>query len=633
MQNYALSLTIFNNNKIMEINIQNHPFFGVSKKLTFFILALLMIVCNETIAQVAILEKSYDISRKAKNGYLGGIETNKEKETIDMIYILPSLTKRKIKYEIYTYDKDLNLINTVKEEEFIEKARSRWSWFNFKGDTFVTNSLSAGSDMMGKLVFRKKQTKGTWIWLTGTYYRNIKQLEKVKPKTDDGLKYIYTSAYEIERDSSVLVIAGKPEKKTHNEMQNFEVLSCDNEVNINVVDKINFQYPQKIVFSSPLQDELESVKNDDSPRDWIVVFAPSGLYKKDADPKPTNYTFIRISTKGKIVEKFNFDSPSNGWRILGAYEKSNSVFIYGSAITKNPTKDYTNDVFKNLQMVATTSASAQEKEEANNTGNGILGGVSAIASIGSFDMGMTQDAVDLPLDELKYTNIQIGKITNGKFEFLSSPNIEEFEAKQAKPIGQKKFIPFDGKKFEINGIGFASSGDVFINGQDFSNSKKGRIYKGVYMFQFDSKGDLKRNYGVKLDQSSKAGFFNNSPLTSDMYMAGNTIIETADSKYLFWLIKDVKTIRQESQTTKITLTSNTVTTTWTPLYQYEYGNIQISDGKLSDFKGFGESERREYYLIPNTGSYQLNNYLFFFSETISGSKILLSRVDLSKVKL
>lgn len=617
----------------MEINIQNHSFFRISKKLTFFILALLMIVCNETIAQVAILEKSYDISRKAKNGYLGGIETNQEKETIDMIYILPSLTKRKIKYEIYTYDKDLNLINTVKEEEFIEKARSRWSWFNFKGDTFVTNSLSAGSDMMGKLVFRKKQTKGTWIWLTGTYYRNIKQLEKVKPKTDDGLKYIYTSAYEIERDSSVLVIAGKPEKKTHNEMQNFEVLSCDNEVNINVVDKINFQYPQKIVFSAPLQDELENVKNDDSPRDWIVVFAPSGLYKKDADPKPTNYTFIRISTKGKIVEKFNFDSPSNGWRILGAYEKSNSVFIYGSAITKNPTKDYTNDVFKNLQMVATTSASAQEKEEANNTGNGILGGVSAIASIGSFDMGMTQDAVDLPLDELKYTNIQIGKITNGKFEFLSSPNIEEFEAKQAKPIGQKKFIPFDGKKFEINGIGFASSGDVFINGQDFSNSKKGRIYKGVYMFQFDSKGDLKRNYGVKLDQSSKAGFFNNSPLTSDMYMAGNTIIETADSKYLFWLIKDVKTIRQESQTTKITLTSNTVTTTWTPLYQYEYGNIQISDGKLSDFKGFGESERREYYLIPNTGSYQVNNYLFFFSETISGSKILLSRVDLSKVKL
>jgi len=616
----------------MKSNIAKQPGKSVIKKVAFIAISVLMFCSNETVAQTAVLEKSYDISRKAKNGYLGGIDINKEKETLDMVYILSSTTKRKIKYEIYTYDKNLNLINTVKEEEFIEKARSRWSWFNFKGDTFVTNSLSAGTDMMGKLVFRKKQTKGTWIWLTGTYYRNIKQLEKVKPKTESGLKYSYTSAYEIERDSSILVIAGKPEKKTHNEMLNFDIINCDNEVNINVVDKVNFQYPQKIIFSAPLQDENENISNDDSPRDWVVVFAPSGLYKKEADPKPTNYTYIRISTQGKVIEKFNFDSPSNGWRILGAYEKNNAVFVYGSAITKNPTKEYTNDIYKNLNMVATTSASAEEKAEANNVGQGILGGVSAIAAIGSgsIDMGQTQDLIDLPLDELKYTNMQIGKITNGKFEFITSPGIEEFEAKQAKPIGQKKFIPFDGKKFVINGIAFTASGDVFINGQDFTNSKKGRIYKGIYMFQFDSKGDLKRNYGVKLDQSSKAGFFNNSPLTSDMYKSNSTVIESSDSKYLFWLIKNVKSIREETQTSMISFSTNMKTTTWTPLYQYEYGNIKISDGELSDFKGFGESEKREFYLIPNTGSYQINDYLFFFSETISGNKILLTRIDLSK---
>ena len=67
-------------------------------------------------AQVPILEKSFDVSRKAKNGYLAHIETNAEKGTIDMIYVLSSTTRHKIKYEIYTYDKDLNLINTVQEE-------------------------------------------------------------------------------------------------------------------------------------------------------------------------------------------------------------------------------------------------------------------------------------------------------------------------------------------------------------------------------------------------------------------------------------------------------------------------------------------------------------------------------------
>ncbi len=602
----------------------------LNKNAIFFILTIFMLGTIQASAQVPILEKSYDVSRKAKNGYLAHIETHAEKGTIDMIFILSSTTNHKIKYEIYTYDKDLNLVNTVQEEEFVDKVKSRWNWFNFKGESFVTNSLTASSDLAGKLVFRKKQTTGTWVWLTGTYYRHIRQLEKVKPKTEDNMKYFFTSAYEIERDSSVLVIAGKPEKKTHNEMMNFDVMSCDNEVNINTVDKIDFPYPQKIVFSAPLQDEQASVSNDDFPRDWVVVFAPSGLYNKDSDPKPTNYTYIRISTKGKVLEKFSFDSPSNGWRVLGAFEKDNSVFLYGSAITKNPSKDYSNDVFKNLQMVATTSASALEKEEENNSGSGILGGISAISSMGSKDNGKSQDEVDIPLDELKYTNIQIGKITNSKFEFLSSPDIEEFEKKQAKPVDQKKFITFDGKKFEINGINISSSGDIFVSGQDFTNSKKGRIYKGVYMFQFEPNGNLKKNYGVKLDQSKKSSFFNKSPLTSDMYIAHNSVRESIDKKSLYWLIKDVKSIREESNSSFVSLSTVRVKTTWTPLYQYEYGNINIANGELSEFKGFGDSEKKEFYLFQNTGSYQMDNYLYFFSETLNGNKILLSRMDLSK---
>ena len=611
-------------------NLQNRKGNWLSKHAILFILSIVMLGAIRASAQVPILEKSFDVSRKAKNGYLAHIETNAEKGTIDMIYVLSSTTRHKIKYEIYTYDKDLNLINTVQEEELVEKVKSRWKWFNFKGESFVTNSLTASSDLAGKLVFRKKQTTGSWVWLTGTYYRHIKQLEKVKPKTEDNMKYFFTSAYEIERDSSVLVIAGKPEKKTHNETMNFDIMSCDNEVNISTVDKIDFPYPQKIVFSAPLQDDQANGSNEDLPRDWVVVFAPSGLYNKDSDPKPTNYTYIRISTKGKVLEKFSFDSPSNGWRALGAYEKDNSVFLYGSAITKNPTKDYANEVFKNLQMVATTSASALEKEEENNSGSGILGGISAISSMGSKDNGRTQDEVDVPLDDLKYTNIQIGKITKSKFEFISSPDIEEFEKKQAKPAGQKKFITFDGKKFEINGINFSSSGDIFISGQDFTNSKKGRIYKGVYMFQFEANGNLKRNYGVKLDQSKKSSFFNKSPLTSDMYIAHNSVRESSDKKSLYWLIKDVKSIREESNSSFVSLSTVRVKTTWTPLYQYEYGNINIENGELSEFKGFGDSEKKEFYLFQNTGSYPLDHYLYFFSETLNGNKILLSRMDLAK---
>jgi hypothetical protein len=582
---------------------------------------------NSSMGQVPILEKPYEVSNKAKRGYLGGIEMNKEKETIDMVYILPSLIARKVKYEIYTYDKDLNLLNTVREEEWLDKVKTKWKWFNYKGDNFVYNSLTASIDLTGGVVFRKKATYGTYIWATGSYYRHIKQLEKIKPKTENDLKYKYKAAYEIEADSSVLVIAGKPEKKTYNDYKNFEVMSCDNQVNITTVDKIDFQYCQTVVFAAPLQDEMiDELSNDDSPRDWIVVFAPMGMIKKEADPKPTNYTYVRLSPKGKIIEKFNFTSPSNGWRIQGAYEKEGSVFLYGSAITKNPEDNYFDKLYGGKPMVASTSASAEEKAEANATGGpGAAGAVSAFASMGAQDYGQTQDAVDVALDELKYTNFQIGKVTNGKFDFISSPNIDEFETKQAKPADQKKFVKFDGKKFVISGISFASSGDIFISGQDFTNKDNKRIYKGIYMFQFAPTGELKKNYGVFVDQKKKSGFFNKSPLTSDMIIANNYIHESADGKSLYWLLKNAKSIRKES-----TSTWGSTTTTWTPLYGFDYGSINIGNGELSEFKTFGEDEKRSFYLFNNTNSYKMANYLYFFSEDLNGGKILLTRMDIAK---
>jgi hypothetical protein len=229
------------------------------------------------------------------------------------------------------------------------------------------------------------------------------------------------------------------------------------------------------------------------------------------------------------------------------------------------------------------------------------------------------------LDELKYTNFQIGKVTDGKFDFISSPNIDEFEAKQAKPADQKKFVKFDGKKFVISGISFASSGDIFISGQDFTNKDNKRIYKGIYMFQFAPSGELKRNYGVFVDQKKKSGFFNKSPLTSDMIIANNYIHESADGKSLYWLLKNAKSIRKESHSSW-----GSTTTTWTPLYGFDYGSINIASGELSEFKTFGEDEKRSFYLFNNTNSYKLANYLFFFSEDLNGGKILLTRMDIAK---
>ena len=594
------------------------------------IVCAMVLISTLAHAQLPILEKSYDISRKAKNGYLGGVVVDAEKETFDMVFVLRSSTKKMVKREVYTYDKELNLVNTVKDEQPQEVMKKKYKWFNFKGDSYISHSLSASANLTGKLVFRKKEITWKYLWLTGSYNKSIKQLEKVKPKNEaSGEQYIFRGgAYEVKPDSTVLVIAGRQEKKNDlaGSMMHYDILSCDNEVNIKTVGKIEFQYPNIPIFSAALEDDNAELDNDDYPRDWVMVFAPqqgAGISKDIADPKQNNFTYVRLNTQGEVVEKFSFASPSNGWRVLGAYDHDGSVFLYGSANNKNEDK-YINQIYKTV-MVPTTSADDDEKEESN--AGGFKAGLAMLS--GSADFGITQSKIDGILDELKYTNFQIGKISNGKFDFLSNPTIEEFEKLQAKPEGQKKFAEFDGKSFVINGISFSKSGDVFVNGQDFKKIKKGRSYKGVYMFQFDPSGTLKRNYGVFLDQSKTSGFFNSSPLTSDMIPSRSFIQESGDGKSLYWMMRMAKSIHKESNTT-FGFSSNTTTTTWSPLYNMEYGSINISDGKLSDFKFLGEDEKKKFYLFPNVTDTRMGNYSLFFSETEKGDKVLISRVDLTK---
>ncbi len=604
-----------------------------NKKFLPGIVALIVLCSTQVYAQLPVLEKSYDISRKAKNGFLGGIEVDQAKGTFDMIYVLRS-SDRKIKREIYTFDKELNLINTVKDEEEIEKMRTKYKWFNFKGDTRVTHSLTASANLTQKLVFRKKEITWKYLWLTGSYHKSVKQLEKVKPKSDNSESYVFRGgAYEVKSDSIVLIVAGKQEKKNDlaGSMMHYQILSCDNDVNIKTLGTIDFPYANAPIYSAPLEDDNSEMDNDDSPRDWILVFAPqggSGLGDV-SDPKTTNYTYVRLNTRGEVLERFNFESPTNGWRVLGAYEHEGSVFMYGSANNKDAGSKYINQIYKTT-MVPTTSADDQEQEESSSGSSGfgaIKSGISIIG--GSADLGITQSKIDAVLDELKYTNFQIGKISNGKFDFLSSPSVDEFDQKKEKPAGQKKFVEFDGKSFVINGISFSHSGDIFVNGQDFKKAKGRRSYKGVYMFQFSNTGELKRNYGVFLDQSKTSGFFSSSPLTSDNIASKSFMQESADGKNLYWMMRMAKSIHKESHTT-FGGTYNTTTTTWSPLYSIEYGSIDIVNNQLSDFNTLGESEKKKFYLYPNVNGTTISNYSLFFSETEKGDKILISRVDLSK---
>jgi hypothetical protein len=593
-------------------------------------------------AQLEVHEQVHEISRKSMRGYLGGVETNEEKMTFDMIYVLPS-SARKVKLETYTFDEQLKLINTKKEEEDIEKVRTRYKWFNFKGEEFTKNLLTASITMGGKLVFRRKEVTYRYSWWFGRYNKTVKTLDKVKPTGDAGEKYIFRGgAYEVDLDETVLVFAGVQEKKNDiiGSSMNYDLIRCDKDVNITVLSKVKFDYPYQPIFAEPILDDV-NVLNDDMPRDWVVVFAPMGgptVKGANLNPKTNEYVYFRISPQGEIKERIAIIAPSNGWRVLQAYEKDGAVFLYGPTLTKDISNKYIDQLYK-TGLVATTSADAEEKTESNSS-SGAFGGLKSLANTfaGNQDMGTTQEAIDVMLDELKFTGFSIGKIKAGKLVFLKDTPIAEFNSKSVTPAGQKKALEFDGKRFQTYSINVVSSGDIIINGQDFkvgksiigsSGSDGARLYKGVYMFQFDQQGNLKHNYGIQLDQKERAGFFNKSPLTSDMFAAESSIYESPDKSKAYWFLHTCRAIEDVTDVDK-GFWSTTVTKSWSPLYTFQYGTIDLEKGTAGEFKILGDTEKKNYYLLPSNYVIELGKYLIVFSETEKGSRILQSRVDLSK---
>jgi len=572
-----------------------------------------------------MLEKDYEISRKAKKGYLGNVE-EKDKGNFDMIYILPS-SKRKIKTEIYHYDKDANQLGVDKDEIEIEKARTKWSWFNYKGDYFLANNISVSANFTGDFVLRKKRITATYNWWTGQYVRKVKLLEKVKPKNETGKKYkFYGGSYEVERDSTILAMAVNASDPKDKMYGSYDLLKSDNDLNVQVLEKIEFPYSMTCVYSQPLKDDLsESIENDDKPRDWILIYAPTDIIRKNTAPDPHAFEYLRITPEGKIVERVKFMAPTVGWRIIDAYEKENSVLVYGMGSGKE--SKYINEIFK-TGCVATTSNDAADQEQANTSTAGSFGGFAKLGGTlsGKDEIGITQEKIDEGLDQLKYNSFVFCRLRDGKAGSKIT-EIDEVNEKSTCPPDMKKPLKFDGNMFTVRNVDFLSDKSIVLSIQDFKKTKAGNIYKGMYLLHFTENGELIKNYTVTIDQKNKKGFFNHSPLSADMIPTMSSVYENADKTKLNWVMHIVKAIEKESNSSTDYFSGTmTTVTTYSPLYSIEYGSIDLKAQKASDFKTLGEDENRKYYLYPSHNVLSTRDYLYFFSETTRGDRMLISRL-------
>ena len=601
-----------------------------------------------------VLEKDYEISRKAKKGYLGGVEA-KENGGFEMVYFLPS-SRRKVKVEAYTFDKDANLTNTMKDEWDVEKVKKKWKFFNFKGDEYTTTAASVSTNLTGKMMFKKREIKAKYNWLAGDYVKRVKLLDRQKLTSENGEEYLFSGAYEVERDSTIYALAYPYTKGAA--MQSLDLVKISNTGESRKIASVATPSPVKPIFSKPLLDEnSRDVSNDDFPRDWIVVLAPTKIYGKGSAGNPNQLTYLRISPEGNVKEQFNFTAPSAGYRILNAYAKGNEVILYGMGIKKEG--KYADEILG--ATVSPSSMDDNEQAAAKSTG-GMLGGLGKMANMvsGKDDMAPSQQSLDNALDEKKYDDFIIAKISGQQLSVIRATPMAELNSKAVAGPDMKKALEFDGKKFVTNNFQILKDGSMMLSVQDYKPEGKGiglpggkmlgalagvstsrsgdsydRIYKGMYLLHFSPEGSLVRNYTVQLDQKNKRGFFNNSPMTADNFPAIGYLIESKDGKSVNWVMEIVKAIDVDTDVSTFSNffsgTSTTTTTkSYSPFYSIEYGKLDLATGKSSEFRTLGDLEKKKYYLYPKHNRLQIGDYTYFFSETPNGDRLLVSRMDVKQ---
>jgi hypothetical protein len=593
-----------------------------------FLLALIALARLAQAQDVPILEKGHDIGRKAKRGYLGQVTTNPQNQTFAMHFVLPS-SARKLVVETYTFDKDLNLLNTEREEDELERIRLKYRWVRFRGEKFTTTLLSASANLAQRLVFRKKAVTFSWSWWWGGYNKTVKLLEKVKPTdSEKGEKYLFFGGYyENYADSSLLVLGGVQPAKNSMGARSYDVLHADNRVNITNLNTLAFDHPMWPVFSAPLRDEAAGSDDEAAfnENDWVLVFAPTNLGGKDAAPSTTDYEYLRLSAQGQVKERLKFKSPTNGWRVGMAFAADGVVTLVGAAINEKPEKKYFNNLYP-MGTIPRTTDSEEDREAGKKTsGLGALGGAfGGIAQMGGGNHNQTAEQLEDMLDDLKYSNFQVARVEGGQVKFITAPNIDEFAQKQAKPADQKKFVEFDGKKFDTYGTFGRSSGEFWVTGQDFKKDKSGRnqgqrLYRGAYIFHFGANGQLLRNYGVEIDQKKAGGLFNGGGPMPDQYPTRTSLERSHDGQREYAFMQVLRKFDPEDGRLD-------------PLYTIQYGAVDLQAQAMSEFKVLGEDANRNFYLFRGNQpkKLRLGVYQIFLSENLSGSKIMLSRFDLTK---
>lgn len=509
--------------------------------------------------QLSVVEKTYEITGKAKRGTLVDVKYDQASGQYALYYVVKSSPKAII-LQIYKFDKDFNFIEIKEEEVEIAQLNQKkilnpfdFSWVNYRGETYIVEGNTVEGNLVGTLVLKKKRISYIYNWFTLDYNVKVDILEKVKPKNDEGSKFYYFTHFEDDNSGDLYVLCGARDGKKgsdpfkyHREMH---VLKFNKDLDILKDVTIPFEnyngYMYAKAVTKTAEDNVSGIVSK-----LIFVFAPYDFGKTYKDPDNCNYRYVSLDSDLKILDNLPVKSNASYWNIDYILATDEAVYVFGPA------------------------AAGKDKHA-----NLLKGQVK------------------------KFKSVQLMKVANGKIEYLTETNLEEFAAKLKTPPSQKKTPEYEGMKFDIMNYEVFPNGDFIVVGQNFrvdpNNETK---YLDIIAFHFDAKGVLKAQYGVDTRESNEY---------SKKYGTPQSMILGLNNNNMYWVVQEIKGFSDFFN--KI-------------LTYPRIAKVDLAAGTLGDFSVFGDGD---YFLDPKFPYLETEpGNIVFFGANKPGKIIWFAKVKL-----
>jgi hypothetical protein len=529
-------------------------------------------------AQTIDVEKTHEVSKEAMKGFIQSVELDKTKQQIDVIYRVRS-KKKQMKFIDYAFDYNFKFIEQTEhivdlkgENLQADELTGKFKPKKFRGEEYEVTGLAVDPNMMGTLVLKKKVTKFSWNWFQLGYTLNTTVAGKLKATTDDEKKFFYWDHIEDNTDGTAMMLVGERAKiggkgaEAYAHMMNYHFLRYNVDLKKLADVTINFEYPQSVVATFG-QPQLE----DESKTDYIVVFATHKAKRytgpKIWGPDATEYTYVRVSYDGKLLNRITFNAPNSIWRIDEVtFGPDGEVFLFG------PANDQKDDFF--------------------------------------------QSKLEYVDEKTRWPNFQLAKFHDGKAQYISSSSMDEFATKLRPQPDGKKGDSYAGRRVTFSPAGVNPvTKEFFVAGQNYSmlrNAKgqiTGRGYEDILLFHFDQFGKLMSQYTMNKKNKSIA-------------MNENFFEFSTDGKTLYWSFFDNVDSRPVKELDLIIEK---------PLAMPKMAKINLKEGTFEKYSEYGSGANFVHYAgILNYLKFTDTNQVNYLGENKKGSSLWFVRVNLDK---